>query len=310
MRFAIDDAIIDIIIDDDNFALPLSQFLPGCDPKVIEAHRGTLEPDFLDLAEHLVKFAIQSFVLRVEGRTLLIDTCIGEGKDCPEIPAWHQRRESGYLERLHRAGVDPAEVDLVFCTHLHVDHVGWNTRRHKGRFEPTFPNARYLFGRRELNDWIAQRNAGRAPLIHARALEESVIPIVEAGRADLVDDGYDLGPGLRLEPLPGIQVARWDLKWSELKIAQSFAEMRCTVRSRSTSQAYRHQCVSIQRSRLQRARRSSQRLRTVAGSWCLLTFAVSDGCISVRMATVTSQCLTSDIDRPQRLGRVWQVACD
>jgi glyoxylase-like metal-dependent hydrolase (beta-lactamase superfamily II) len=212
MRFAIGDAIVDIIIDDDNFALPLSQFLPGCDPKVIEAHRGTLEPDFLDLAEHLVKFAIQSFVLRVEGRTLLIDTCIGEGKDCPEIPAWHQRRESGYLERLHRAGVDPAEVDLVFCTHLHVDHVGWNTRRHKGRFEPTFPNARYLFGRRELNDWIAQRNAGRAPLIHARALEESVIPIVEAGRADLVDDGYDLGPGLRLEPLPGHTSGQMGLK--------------------------------------------------------------------------------------------------
>jgi glyoxylase-like metal-dependent hydrolase (beta-lactamase superfamily II) len=203
MRFAIGGAIVDIIIDDDDFGLPLSQFLPGCDPELLEGHRGTLEPDFLDLARDMAKFAIQSFVLRAAKKTLLIDTCIGENKDCPEIPAWHQRRGSGFLDRLRLAGVDPASVDLVFCTHLHVDHVGWNTRRDNGRWEPSFPNARYLFGRRELDDWMTQRQAGCAPLIHARALEESVVPIVEAGLADLVDDGYDLGPGLRLVPLPG-----------------------------------------------------------------------------------------------------------
>jgi glyoxylase-like metal-dependent hydrolase (beta-lactamase superfamily II) len=203
MRFAIGDAIVDVVVDDDDFALPLSQFFPEADPKLLEAHRGTLEPEFLDLARDKARFAIQSFVFRAGGRTLLIDSCIGEGKDCPEIPAWHQRRGSGFLDRLRRAGVDPASVDLVFCTHLHVDHVGWNTRRDSGRWVPTFPNARYLFGRRELADWMAQRETGRAPLIHARALEDSVVPIVEAGRADLVDDGYDLGPGLRLVPLPG-----------------------------------------------------------------------------------------------------------
>jgi glyoxylase-like metal-dependent hydrolase (beta-lactamase superfamily II) len=203
MRFAIGDAIVDVIIDDDDFALPLSQFLPGRDPELLEAHRGTLEPDFIDLARNMAKFAIQSFVLRVGGQTILIDSCLGEGKDCPEIPAWHQRRGTGFLDRLRRAGVAPADVDLVFCTHLHVDHVGWNTRRDGDRWEPTFPNARYLFGRRELAGWMTEREAGRAPLIHARALEASVIPIVEAGLADLVDDGHDLGPGLRLAPLPG-----------------------------------------------------------------------------------------------------------
>jgi glyoxylase-like metal-dependent hydrolase (beta-lactamase superfamily II) len=203
MRFAIGDAIVDIIIDDDDFALPLSQFLPGRDAELLEAHRGRLEPDFVDLAGDRVKFAIQSFVLRAGGQTILIDTCIGESKDCPEIPAWHHRRGTGFLDRLRRIGVDPARIDLVFCTHLHVDHVGWNTRRDNGRWEPTFPNARYLFGRRELAEWMTQREAGCAPLIHARALEESVIPIVEGGLADLVDDGYALGPGLRLTPLPG-----------------------------------------------------------------------------------------------------------
>ncbi|MBR0873447.1 MBL fold metallo-hydrolase [Bradyrhizobium tropiciagri] len=201
MRFAIGDTTVDVIVDDDNFTSPLPEFFPGYDPQVIEAHRDVLEPVFVDRG--LARFAIQSFVLRTGGRTLLIDCCIGEHKDIPEIPAWHQRRTSSFLEQLRRADVDPAEIDLVFCTHLHVDHVGWNTRQDNGRWTPTFPNARYLFGRRELADWMAQHDAGKALPIHARALEQSVIPIVEAGRADLVDDGYEPGRGLRLVPLPG-----------------------------------------------------------------------------------------------------------
>ena len=203
MRFAIGDATVDIIVDDDNFVLPLSEFLPGADPKLLDAHRGILEPEFVDRARDLARFAIQSFVLRTGGKTLLIDCCIGAHKDIPEIPAWHQRRGSGFLDRLRQTGVDPAEVDLVFCTHLHVDHVGWNTQQDNGRWQPTFPNARYLFGRHELADWMTQHDAGRALPIHARALEQSVIPIVEAGMADLVDDGHEIGPGLHLAPLPG-----------------------------------------------------------------------------------------------------------
>src|SRR5690349_9772500 len=99
MRFAIGDAMVNVIIDDDNFALPLSRFLPGYDPRSIEAHLGELQPEFLDLTKDRVRFAIQSFVLRIEGRTILVDTCIGENKDCPEIPAWHRRRETGFVDR-------------------------------------------------------------------------------------------------------------------------------------------------------------------------------------------------------------------
>jgi glyoxylase-like metal-dependent hydrolase (beta-lactamase superfamily II) len=203
MRLPIGDAVVDIIVDDDDLRLPLSQFLPGFDPAVIEAQRGMLEPEFLVSDRDEARFAIQSFVFRAGGRTILIDSCIGEGKDCPEIPAWHQRRGSGFLDRMRKAGIDPAAVDLVFCTHLHVDHVGWNTQQENGRWTPTFPNARYLFGRRELADWMTQRERGQVPPIHARALEANVIPIVEAGLADLVDDGYEPAPGLRLVPLPG-----------------------------------------------------------------------------------------------------------
>ena len=203
MHFTVGKVHIDIIVDDDDFELPLSQFLPGSDAQQLLQHRSLLEPDFLDFDQNIVKFAVQAFVVRANGRTVLIDTCIGEQKERPDIPAWDQRCGTGFLERLAKTGVYPADVDIVFCTHLHVDHVGWNTRRENGRWAPTFPNARYLVGRAELADWTAQRDAGGAPAIHIQALQDSVLPVIEAGLVDLVEDGHDLVKGMTLVPLPG-----------------------------------------------------------------------------------------------------------
>jgi glyoxylase-like metal-dependent hydrolase (beta-lactamase superfamily II) len=78
-------------------------------------------------------------VIRTGGRTLLIDSCIGDDRDRPELPVWNQRHATGFLDRLKQTGTDPTAVDVAFCTHLHVDHVGWNTRRADGRFVPTSP---------------------------------------------------------------------------------------------------------------------------------------------------------------------------
>jgi glyoxylase-like metal-dependent hydrolase (beta-lactamase superfamily II) len=203
MRFAIGGLIVDVVVDDDDFQLPLEQFLPGIDTSCLGRHRDVLEPDFLDLARQIVRFAVQTFVIRVDQRTLLVDTCIGEHKDRPEIPAWHQRHNTSFLEQLAKCGIQPESVDIVFCTHLHVDHVGWNTRGTNGQWAPTFPNARYLFGRAELADWMARRDAGMAPALHALALQDSVLPIVESGLVDLVDDGYEIAKGLVLTRLPG-----------------------------------------------------------------------------------------------------------
>lgn len=203
MRFAIGEAVVDVIVDDDDFALPLRTFLPGVDVTALAAHRAVLEPAFLDLAQDRLKVAIQSYVIRTGGRTILIDSCIGDDRDRPQVPVWNQRHATGFLDRLKRAGADPAAVDIVFCTHLHVDHVGWNTRKADGRFVPTFPNARYLFGRDELAYWLAQREAGTILPLHGAGIEDSVIPILEAGLVDLVDSGHALGPGLTLTPLPG-----------------------------------------------------------------------------------------------------------
>lgn len=203
MQFTIGDIRVDVVVDDDDFRLPLGAFLPGSDPRRFTDARTWLEPDFVDFGRDIVRFAIQSFLIRAAGRTILVDSCIGEQKERPDIPAFHARLNTGFLDGLARAGARPEEIDLVFCTHLHVDHVGWNTRRADGRWVPTFPNARYLIGRAELADWTAQRNAGSAAPMHALALQDSVLPVVEAGLVDLVEDGHDLATGMTLVPLPG-----------------------------------------------------------------------------------------------------------
>jgi glyoxylase-like metal-dependent hydrolase (beta-lactamase superfamily II) len=212
MRFAIGEIVVDVVIDDDDFELPLVEFLPGLDLAVLDQYRTVFEPEFIDVGRNVLRCAIQTFVLRLAGRTFLVDTCIGEHKDRPEIPAWNQRSGTTYLDRLRRVGVDPVSVEIVFCTHLHIDHVGWNTVRSDGSWAPTFPNARYLVGRTELADWLARKDAGTAPAMNVRGLQDSVLPLVEAGRVDLVDDGHELAPGVALTFLPGHTMGQMGLR--------------------------------------------------------------------------------------------------
>ena len=212
MRFAVGDVQVDVIVDDDDFELPLWEFLPDLDLASLAPDRVWLEPGFVDLARGILICAIQSFVLRTGGRTILVDSCIGEGKDRPEIPAWNRRSGTGFLDRLRAAGVDPAAVDTVLYTHLHIDHVGWNTIAADGSWAPTFPNARYLAGRTELADWQARMAAGTAPALHVRGLEDSVLPLVSAGCVDLVDDGLELAQGMALTFLPGHTMGQMGLR--------------------------------------------------------------------------------------------------
>jgi glyoxylase-like metal-dependent hydrolase (beta-lactamase superfamily II) len=197
MRIALGDAEIHGIADLPRFALPLKLLLPDADLPVLEEARAVLDPDHLDYAAGELLLVVQTLALRIAGRTILVDTCVGEHKPRPVRPDWHQRRASGYLDRLAAAGIAPEEVDLVLCTHLHADHVGWNTRLEGGRWVPTFPRARYLVGRTELAHWQER------PLANHGAYADSVVPILELGRMDVVDDGHELAPGATLTPLPG-----------------------------------------------------------------------------------------------------------
>ncbi|MET8468498.1 MBL fold metallo-hydrolase [Streptomyces sp. NPDC006422] len=172
--------------------------LPGATPDLV-AGQGWLRPDFAD-PDGTLRLDSHSFAFAVDGLRVLVDTGIGNGKERAN-PAWH-RLDTDYLHTLTAAGFPPESVDLVILTHLHADHVGWNTREMDGSWFPTFPRARYVTSRVEREFW-ASYDMDEA---RAQMFRDSVIPVEEAGLLDLVDvpaEGAVVAPGVRLIPTPG-----------------------------------------------------------------------------------------------------------
>ena len=177
---------------------PLEMY-PDATPEIVARHRDWLVPEAMDAETGRMLFAFQSYLLRTGRTTILIDTCVGEDKDRPGRPDWH-RKKWPWLDNLKAAGIAPEEVDFVMCTHLHVDHVGWNTKLEDGRWVPTFPNASYLFGEIEYRHWEAEyKNLDSMREVFA----DSVLPIMEAGKATLIGADYEIDTGLTIEPSPG-----------------------------------------------------------------------------------------------------------
>lgn len=179
--------------------------LPGLDPAIFDAHPQLASPQFRHPQTGKLMSSIHSWLLRIGGKTILIDTCSGNGKARarPLLQRFHML-DFPFLDNLAAAGVQPEDVDIVFCTHLHVDHVGWNTRR-AGPDEPwvpTFRNARYLFGRAEFEHWTTGSGPGVFPE-NVAVIEDSVLPVAEAGQMELVSDGDEILPGLSVEAAPG-----------------------------------------------------------------------------------------------------------
>jgi glyoxylase-like metal-dependent hydrolase (beta-lactamase superfamily II) len=160
-----------------------------------EPHRDWLIPHF-SAAELKLRLSIHTFVIRTPHHTILIDTCIGNDRT-RDVPLWNHMR-TDYLDKLAAAGVQPEQVDYVFCTHMHVDHVGWNTRLDNGRWVPTFPNAKYLFHRTEWEFWKDTEEKNQAEVV-----KDSLLPIVDAGLAVMVEADYAIEDGIRLLPTPG-----------------------------------------------------------------------------------------------------------
>ncbi len=158
---------------------------------------GWLYPDFADERGRL-KMSIHALVVEAPGRRIVVDTCLGNDKENRRIPTWN-RMQTGFLADLAAAGYPRETIDTVVCTHLHVDHVGWNTMLADGRWVPTFPNARYLIGRVEYRHWTA---------LHERedmnaVLADSVTPVAAAGLVDLVETDYRVCDEVSLVPTPG-----------------------------------------------------------------------------------------------------------
>jgi len=196
--FAIGDFRIDRILEQNLPFVDPFEFLPTLTPDILEENRSWLEPISLDPATGKFIFPMQSWIVRTGSKTILIDSCVGNHKDRPTRPNWHQKTDTAYMDALAKAGLGVEDIDYVMCTHLHPDHVGWNTQLVDGRWVPTFPNARYVFSKKELEFWTA-RNAD-TPVPH---LVDSVLPVVEAGRVLEVSSDHEFDHGIQLMPTPG-----------------------------------------------------------------------------------------------------------
>ena len=131
------------------------------------------------------------------------------------MPRFHHL-DTPFLERLRSAGVTPEEVDIVLCTHLHADHIGWNTLLRDGRWVPTFPNAKYLFSRTEDAFWDPRRNPASSEDPQRNvAYRDSVLPVIESGQAVLLDGGHAIDERMQIEPAPGHTPGHVILKLSE-----------------------------------------------------------------------------------------------
>jgi glyoxylase-like metal-dependent hydrolase (beta-lactamase superfamily II) len=177
---------------------------PDYDPEVLVEHPELKAPEFFHAPTGRLMSSMQSWLLRIGQDIVIVDTGCGNDKirEYDAFRRFHQLNIP-YLDRLAAYDVRPEDVTMVLNTHLHVDHVGWNTRLVDGRWKPTFPNARYLIGRHELEHW---RDPDGGPKLHpwgVPVIADSVDPVIEAGLVDLVDDGDTVLPGVTLRAAPG-----------------------------------------------------------------------------------------------------------
>jgi glyoxylase-like metal-dependent hydrolase (beta-lactamase superfamily II) len=192
---------------------------------------GWLQRHFADERGRL-KMSIHALIVETPDRRIIVDTCLGNDKQGRRIPSWNNLQGS-FLADLETAGFPRESIDTVLCTHLHVDHVGWNTMLAGGlgggKWVPTFPNARYLMGRVEFAHWREQRE--RADM--AAVFADSVAPIHEAGLADLVETDHRLCDEVSLVPTightPGHVSVRISSKGEEALITGDFMHHPCQI---------------------------------------------------------------------------------
>lgn len=182
--------------------MPPEAFFPTIPASAWEEHRAELVPDHLDSAGEMVQIAMQSWLLRSQGQTIVVDTGVGNDKARPAVQVW-DHLQIDFLGALAAAGVKPDEVDLVVNTHLHVDHVGWNTVLRDGEWVPTFPNATYLMPRSDFEFWNPANNSNIVGGVNENVYEDSVAPVDQAGQVVLWEDGHVIDANLSLEAAPG-----------------------------------------------------------------------------------------------------------
>ncbi|TML12789.1 MAG: MBL fold metallo-hydrolase [Actinobacteria bacterium] len=163
-------------------------------PSELDPYRSWLAPYLSD--DGRFRMVVQAMLVSVDGLRIVVDTCIGNGKEFGPSMADFNGLDTPFIEELSAAGFAPDAVDYVICTHLHVDHVGWNTQLVDGEWVPTFPRARYIMSEPDVRYW-REREALHNPFA------VSVQPLVDAGLVDAVATDHRLSPSVSLMPTPG-----------------------------------------------------------------------------------------------------------
>lgn len=186
------------VVESNGPFMSVYEFFPDATPEQLAPHRHWLDQGALDPRTDKLVMPIQSYVIRTPQNVVLVDSCVGNHKSVKWFPAWDQMNGTSYFEGLASLGLRPEQVDVVLCTHLHVDHSGWNTQWLDGRWRPTFPNARYILSKNEVEG---------AEYLHRKygdpTYAENVLPVLEAGQAELVADDHRIDDYVWLEATPG-----------------------------------------------------------------------------------------------------------
>ncbi len=198
LKFTVGDLTIHRIIEQETTFLPALEMLPDLTPDLLAKNRPWMQKAGALDANDVLILCFQSYIVKTPHHTILIDSCIGNDKPRPSRPKWDMKTDDIYMRGLAAAGFSVANIDFVMCTHLHVDHVGWNTRLQDGGWVPTFPNARYVFGKTEFDYWTEQNAKTPVP-----AIVDSVLPIVEDNRSEIVSSDFAIGDHARILPTPG-----------------------------------------------------------------------------------------------------------
>jgi glyoxylase-like metal-dependent hydrolase (beta-lactamase superfamily II) len=197
LKLGAGDLTIHRIIEQETTFLPALELLPALTPELLAENRAWMRQTGAIDASDVLILCFQSYIVKTPHHTILVDSCIGNDKPRPR-PNWNMKTDDTYLRALAASGFSAGDIDFVMCTHLHTDHVGWNTRLEGGRWVPTFPNARYVFAETEFAYWKEQHAKTPVP-----PFGDSVLPIVEANKADIVRNDFAIGDHVRVLPTPG-----------------------------------------------------------------------------------------------------------
>jgi glyoxylase-like metal-dependent hydrolase (beta-lactamase superfamily II) len=194
------DITIHPVVESQGAHFDVMDFFPTLTKELLDENRSWLAPTYLDPATGKLVLCIQAFVIKTAHHNILVDACVGNHKPRPTRPFWNMLDSNRFENGLAAAGLSVDDIDYVMCTHLHTDHVGWNTRLENGRWVPTFPKARYIMSERELAHWTAREkeNPQSVPWI-----TDSVLPIVAAQRTQLVTSDFAFSEQVQLIPTPG-----------------------------------------------------------------------------------------------------------